>query len=295
MTQHKLVGFGHSHLSCIQQAYNAGQKTNEFPDLDASFFRLNAKTFQPNFEMLDISQVLEQPKDNKPRQPSLQRAAERLLAQRAHSSLDVVKRVRVLTALLERRIANILKREEPEAILLIAMGNEYNTLSLLRHPEPYDFEFPGSGIAPDQSIAQIPYTMMKAQMQQLAEQNVLLFWRLLNEITDVPVFMLPPPPPIASELHILSYPGNFAERAETYGLSPVGFRRKMWMLYCQVLREAVAGSPTRFVDLPEIAFVDGCLAKQFWQEDPTHANATYGSIILNHIRTMAFTPEEERA
>lgn len=278
----RLVGFGHSHLSTIMKAWRQGEKQGDFEGLDATFVRLNAKTFQPNFETLTAD---EGPRDNRTFSKKL---LDRLQGRAQHEFGDAA-RIRVLHQDLERRMKHVLARSEADAILLACMGNEYNTMGLLRHPRPYDFDLPGSGLPVEEGVELIPYPMMKAQIQLMAERNVLLFWRYFNKIASVPIYLVPPPPPIGSEEHILSYPGNFADRAKTYGVSPVPFRCKLWMLYCQVIREAVAeGAGTTFVELPPVVFSEGTLARQFWNEDPTHGNVDYGRVILDHVLELAF-------
>ncbi len=287
MTERKLLGFGHSHLSAIAKGWSGAHRAGYYPGIAGHFVRLNTATFQPLTENVTAS----------PELLDDQRAMAKL-TKRLRGPLEAEfasgERVRVLTDATERRLGHIFKRQEPDAVLLACMGNEYNTLGMLKHPEPYDFEMPGSDLPVVEGAQVIPYAMMRAQMQAMAEQNVLLYWRFFNDVTgDVPVYMVPPPPPIASEEHIMSYPGAFADRAKEYGISPVSLRRKMWMLYCQVLRETVAGTNTVFLELPELVFSNGCLAQQFWQEDPTHGNREYGNVILDHVLSTAFAEELE--
>lgn len=286
MTKYKLAGFGHSHLSAYLRAYMQGSKAGNYPGLDMTFGRLGMDTFQPNFETVSTESAYgASATGNAPSR--LKRLGARLKGGGYHS-FDALDRPRVLTEALERRLTHMMRRDDPDAILLACMGNEYNTMGMLQHPEPFDFDLPGSGIPIEEGKTVIPYAMMRAQMTALCEQNVLLFWRFFNEAAEKPVFLTPPPPPIADKMHIMSYPGAFAGRAKQYGVSPVGLRRKMWLLYCDILRDVTKDTGTTFVELPDPAFVDGCLAKQFWQEDPTHGNVDYGRLMLEHVTDLAF-------
>ncbi|KNG92236.1 hypothetical protein [Pseudaestuariivita atlantica] len=277
MTTRKLLGFGHSHLGSVQAAFTRASRAGEFPGVEAQFVRLNTKPFQPNFDTLQPRAVAALPDRQRAKVEARMRAPSAMLT-------DPKGRIRVLTEALERRMSHVTTRAEPDAILLICMGNEYNAMAMLEHPRPFDFDLPGSGIDVLDDREIIPTEMMRAQMQYQAERNVLLFWRFFNATTDRPLYVQPPPPPIASEAHILSYPGSFAERAKKSGITPISVRRKMWLLYCDVLREAAqSGTNSHFVDLPDVVFVDGTLAKQFWQEDPTHGNVDYGKVVLRHL------------
>ncbi len=288
MTTYKLAGFGHSHLSAYLRAKRFFERTGKELLAETSLTQLNFKVYQPNYENVDLTAAYSSnPSGEKTNR--LKRLAARLSGGGYHS-FDALNRPRVLTENFENRMRHIIKRDDPNAIFLACMGNEYNTMGMLQHPEPFDFDLPGFGIEVEEGVAVIPYTLMRAQMTALCEQNVLLFWRFFNEATDKPIYLVPPPPPIADKMHIMSYPGAFSGKAKQYGVSPVGLRRKMWLLYCDILRDVVKGTGTTFVELPDPVFVDGCLAKQFWQEDPTHGNVDYGKLMLEHVTDLAFGP-----
>ena len=291
MAVRKLVGLGHSHLSCYQQAYRSGSRRGIYEGLDATFLRLNIENLQPNFELLSNSEALEATDRQLERDPRLRRLRDRLLRNAQISSPEPDGRSRVLSMPVERRIRHVIDRNKPDAVLLAAMGNEYNTFALLRHPRQFDFDYPGSGLPIAEDVERLPFGLVKAQMRRLAERNVLLFWHAVREAAEVPIYVVPPPPPIPSDLHILSYPGNFGEQAKKYGISPLPFRRKMWLLYCDVIREAVEAGLGRFVVPPDEIFVDGCLGKQFWRDDPTHANEQYGHVMLTHLCAHALGTE----
>ena len=246
----RLLGFGHSHLSALLKAWQSRQKQGRTGGREAFFARLNHKSFQPNFEM-----------ENGDRR---------------------------LTPQLERRLQHILRTRAPDAVVCVLMGNEYNALAMVRHPRPYDFAWPERGLVADPKAEEIPFAMMKAQLAALAGRNALLFWRAIAAAAPCPVFLLPPPPPIHSKAHILAHPGKFGEMTARYGINPPEIRLKMWQLYCCVLQEAVAGSATWFLDLPDSVFDGGYLAEPYWSQDPTHANSAYGEIVLSYVEENAF-------
>lgn len=250
----QLVGFGHSHISTYLRAWMSRQKNETTGDNNISFVRLGHKNFGENFETID--------------------------------------RVRQVSPLLQRRIIHILRRDKPDAIFCALMGNEYNSLAMVRHPEPFAVEHPSIGPVlseAGETLPVIPYALMRAQLSEVAENNALLLWRAITKEADCPVYLLPPPPPIASETHIKQFPGQFGKLVKKFGLNPPETRRKMWLTYRDVLRAAAAADPdTTFIDLPDEIFENGFLAERFWQGDPTHANEGYGQIMLDRIFAMAF-------
>ena len=290
MTAKTLMAFGHSHLSALMRAYKE-LEAHEPPDgWRAEFVWLGDKTLQPNFELIGKGKVKSARQDG----PGPYQAITARLRSPGAEELAKGDKVRALSQTVEDHMRARLDEGKPDAILLACMGNEYNSLGLLQHPEPFDFDLPGSGLPVEEGVAYIQYSAMKAQLRAIAERNVLLFWRFFNDVAgDVPIYLVPPPPPIASEEHILSYPGAFADRAKSAGISPVALRRKLWMLYLEILRDATHDTATRLVDLPEVIFTDGCLSRQFWKQDPTHGNSDYGMIILDHVTEQAFAAELE--
>lgn len=246
-----LVGFGHSHLSCYLRAWQARRRRGRAGDARAHFVRLGHPDFQPNFEISDGA--------------------------------------RRISPALEKRIGRILARERPRAVLCALMGNEYNSLAMIPHPEPFDIDWPGERIA-DPAAQPIPPSLMRAEMAEIAARNALMLWRAIAAAAECPVYLVPPPPPIADGDHIRAHPGRFGEMVARHGLNPAPMRRRMWRIYRDVLSDGVAGSGTIFVDLPGKVMEDGYLARRFWRADPTHANAAYGEIMLTRILSRIAPP-----
>lgn len=255
MVQAKLLAMGHSHIGAIYQAHKKREEDGSAHFENIRFVRFNYKVFRPNFE--------------------------------------IVNNVRQLTVSLERRIKHIIKKEEPEAIFLTVMGNEYNTIGMLQHPEPFDFDWPEFGLVSDPSKTNISFDMIKSQMEFLTGANAIQFLKSVNQHAKCPIYVMPPAPPIADEAHIKSFPGAFGERIKEYGLSPAEFRLKMWLLYCHVLEEFCKKSGLVFIESPFEARDEGYLAKPYWSKDPTHGNIAFGEIVINNlIKAVTKTSKE---
>ncbi len=244
----KLFGAGHSHLSALFRAHHLMLRNDSLPpELETFFMRLAHDSNQPNFT-------------RNPRQ---------------------------ITPELKRKIAFVLEREAPDEVVLAAMGNEYNSIALLQHPEPFDFETPFGPEARLLGAAPIPYSAIRRFVEDRAQINVGLFIDTFAETFGGPIRVLPPPPPNPSEAHIRAYPGSFSERVSEHGVSPAPLRLKIWRLYVDVLRQlAEAAGPGRVAvaDLPVTIFDDnGFLAEEYWHSDPTHGNAAYGHEVYLHL------------
>ncbi len=247
----RLTGFGHSHLSTFQRAWKARQRAGVPADPDLILSFLGDRTVGPNF--VDC-------------QPT-----------------------RTVAPGLRDAVARTLETSRPDAVFCILMGNEYNALAMVRHTQAFDFDLPGEPDR-DPDVPAISAAQMRAQLTYLAARNALLVWSEIArqaEAVGAKVYLLPPPPPIPSTDHIRAHPGAFGDLVARHGLNPAPLRRKMWLLYCDALRIAVRDTATTFLDLPDAIFENGFLAKQFWQADPTHANGTYGEIMLSLVADLA--------
>ena len=100
---------------------------------------------------------------------------------------------------------------------------------------------------------------------------------------------MPPPPPIFDEDHIRAHPGRFAQAVSESGLNPADLRSRLWTLYVDVLADALAAIDTELFELPDAVFDyhagQPFLAAPMRAQDPTHANASYGAIVLAALAT----------
>jgi hypothetical protein len=244
-----IIAFGHSHLSALIRAGRSLTGAGHLGTTGLRFVRLNHSACLPNF---------------------LVKAG-----------------VREVHPLLAHRLRSILERDRPKAVFLSLFGNELSSIGLIQHPQPFDFHWPEMDLPADPQSTVIPFDLMKAQLRFSAENSSLLLWRFFASIYSGPIYLAPPPPPIEDETHIKSHPGPFADQIATQGLSRPDLRLKLWMLYCDVLREAVLGKSTKFVELPFEIFDEGYLKSIYWQHDPLHGNQAYGDVVLRRMLSLA--------
>ena len=248
----KILAFGHSHMGAVQRAWMRRDRAKNAP-FEARFIRLNLEQFQPNFETVD--------------------------------------RKRQTAKVLGRRIAHIIRTEAPDVVLCALMGNEASSISMLRHPQPFDFYWAPYGFEMEPGTIAVPFDVMKATLRDLAENNALALWRTIDEAakgSQTPLVLLLPPPPIENEEHIHRFPGAFHQRVKQFGVSSALFRYKIWMLYCEVLKEVVTSAGTVIVEPPLEALDEGYLGQSYWSEDPTHGNIDYGDLVIEKLLIEIF-------
>jgi len=188
-----------------------------------------------------------------------------------------------------RAIGEVLAAANPRLIVTILFGNTHNLWALPRHPRGFDFFLPGTPVAeqlPGTEV--IPYRLLK---QALAATVTRQSMPLLNDMRKlcpaVPLFLLPPPPPVASEQFLLDNAKTFGARFAECGISPVELRRKMWLLYRDVLGDLAAAVQATLVPLPDAVFDGGgCLAPHYWS-DVTHGNDSYNALMIETIDELA--------
>ena len=80
--------------------------------------------------------------------------------------------------------------------LVVAMlyGNWYNSLALIQHPIPFDFEFPGVDTSVDVSMTTIPFSQIYRKFSNCIRNQMKMLVSLRKMTPGRLVFMEPPPP-----------------------------------------------------------------------------------------------------
>lgn len=255
VVNNNILVLGHSHLNGLARAYrDFSQKgSSAAAPFIASFLQLHQDAFLPN--------------------------------------IITEKRKRRLHDGIEPHFQMVIKRDQPEVIVSCVMGNEYNTLGMLNHPRRFDFYLPARPDLPtDESAEILPVDLVEDLIRSRLANSVALYLAMISRAgANVAKIHMPPPPPVRETAHIETYPGQFGEKVRQFGVSPPFFRLKMWKLTCEVLRKLCEEAGIIFYRLPDSVFdTDGFLARPFMNQDPTHANARYGRIILDNIARTSF-------
>lgn len=178
---------------------------------------------------------------------------------------------------------------EGNSLVVCAMGgNQHSALSLVQHPRPFDFAFPGEPFQARADVEIIPFQAVRMQLHEGIKPDF-LHVRTLLDATKGRLIHLAPPPPKADEAHILrSIETYFMERGLTrYGVTDAHLRLKVWRVQIMILRQLCAEAGVVFLpNPPETLTNDGFLAKEFYADDATHANGRYGERVLRQIEAL---------
>ena len=173
-----------------------------------------------------------------------------------------------------------------DAVALTLGGNEHVVLGLVEHPQPFDFTFVDGEDLGDAASAR---ERVPVELVRRAIGRMLIYSRQFLEkfraLTDAPMYLLEPPPPIRSDKHLLEYGGVFVKEMEARGIAPPRLRHKLWTLQTDIYADMAAAIGVTYLRAPPEAIdPDGMLAERAWNLDATHANPWYGSLVLEQLR-----------
>ncbi|MBV9914484.1 MAG: hypothetical protein JOZ93_18035 [Sinobacteraceae bacterium] len=193
---------------------------------------------------------------------------------------------RIQDGVLNVELAAAIDNAAPDVTIAAIAGNEHSVLGLTNHPQPFDFVLPQEPELPLARDAEIlPSGIVAAWMRQRLAERSFPLMRLIRAQLRGPIWALEPPPPQPDEEHIRSYAEPvFQDLISRRGIAPRTFRYKLWRLQSLLLKEFYAASGIGFIPVPDgCQDENGMLAKDYWGKDATHANASFGRLILGVI------------
>ena len=193
---------------------------------------------------------------------------------------------------LKEDISSLIQKKPKPHIFVFLSGNNHASMSICPSPDPtqhFDFILPKYkylGNIPD--VAIVPYNQIKEFFKRrMLKNNIKPLIALRKEFPNIPMYSIISPPTIPSAEHIQKYMGRFKDRIENYGISPASFRLKFWLLQVEVLQEICQKHNIQFIPNPDnTQDNEGFLLEKFWSNDPTHANALYGKLVLEQIKSI---------
>jgi hypothetical protein len=182
------------------------------------------------------------------------------------------------------------------AIILQWAGNEHNSLFLIEQSPTFDFVLSADpSFAIDPAAVLIPETLIRARLEQVNDPAYLVgLLARLRSRTGGRLFVAGSPPPKGDDEQLrglLFAEPIFRQLAEKDGTSrdqirltsPL-VRLKLWHVLQNLYREQAERSGAEFIPVPEaVKDPQGFLRRDLWHDDATHANPTYGAIMLAYL------------
>lgn len=194
------------------------------------------------------------------------------------------------TISIEQALEAVARLPDRTVVFLAMLGTCHNLLGLLRSGPDFDF-LVGPGDAPDpRAQERIPHRAIAAAFEEYLETGRPI--EKIRAASRVPVVLLSAPPPKESSRFMLDYLLRRAKRekygrsVERAGVERPDSRLKMWSLESRVTARWAQERDIKFLSAPERCFnSEGFLARKYYANDATHANAAYGALVLEQIRS----------
>lgn len=191
------------------------------------------------------------------------------------------------------QVCNVAQAPGDLSICVSYRGNDHLGGFFLQLAEPFDFylpELPQWGVDPD--VRLLPQRMIEASFAVHYDSFRSAVRSMVK--TGKRVFLLGTPPPKNDDgflrANLLNEP-FFIGKCAIFGVSPgevpfspISLRIKLWAVL-QILTKRVAEEEgAEFVAAPETTLnLDGSLRREFWADDCTHANTSYGKAVLRAV------------
>ena len=193
---------------------------------------------------------------------------------------------RALSPKMNAALEALLGARRWHAVLLAPLGNECLARFLVADEPALTLHDP-SIPAPADGVP-VCIETMRAWLKEIAARNAGLFLSALRERTDLPIILVPPPPPIASEKLIREGESPLHAMLATARLNPPELRLRIWELYLGICAGLARDSGATLLRPPAAVRDEaGFLHPSCARGDPTHANARYGAClwpeILKHL------------
>lgn len=166
-------------------------------------------------------------------------------------------------------------------------GGHHLALTLLDNGHPMDVILPDEPHLPlrdDAMLVSIDFA--KAIFLQLIQATFSILTSMKDAFPDLPFAQIECPPANGDNEFVRTHLGNYFEAnftpQELNALSTPVQRYKFWRLQSQMYAEKCAELGIDYIRVPDQALsVGGFLRPEHFGEDSTHANSTYGRIILD--------------
>lgn len=178
------------------------------------------------------------------------------------------------------------------AVFLSLLGTHHNLLGLLRSGPDFDFLASLDDVPDPSAIVRIPHRAIATVFKEYLEDYPVL--DELVETVKAPLFLLSPPPPKQSNDFMLSHfmrrdkRMKYGKSVQAVGIERPESRLKLWRLETALMATWAQARGVGFVPAPAECFnEEGYLARKFYFDDATHANAEYGGLVLQQIMSIS--------
>lgn len=183
----------------------------------------------------------------------------------------------------------------PEFALLSIGGNEHNVVSMRQPARRFDFvlgEEPDGPLDPAAEI--LPEAAIRETLRDYMSENISVL-QAIRAASGLPMVLVEPPPPLP-RAQVLAYPKEFfRSQVDQRSMSPDNLRRKVWRVQVRIMRDLATELGVNYLPTPEgMIGPDGLLKSDACGQDATHANETYGAMMVE-LATRALGADRQES
>ena len=222
---------------------------------------------------------------------AVQRAIERRIANRLPIPLTAYRLMKSKNEVVmgdtkfEDYLAIIGKLGVRDVAISMIGGNQHAVFSTIQHPQKFTFLMPdNAGMLEEAEL--VPYRALAEHFAAGIRGRDGQSLTALRNATRAQVVHLQPPPPKRDNAHILKHhESKFAQdNIVGLGVSAPELRMAFWQLQARLLEELCTELNIAVLPPPSAALdTDGFLAPEFYASDATHANPSYGELVLQQL------------
>jgi hypothetical protein len=187
-----------------------------------------------------------------------------------------------------------------DAVFLAMLGTFSNYLGMLRSGPDFDFLVDQADRADARAVDRIPHRAMAMAFDSNRGQAPTI--EKIIGASKAPVFLLSSPPPKESNDYILhrllrqSDQMKYGKSVQDFGIERPESRLKLWRIETLLSAKWARSLGISFVQAPVKCFnSNGFLARKYYYDDATHANASYGALVVQQIREIVQDMKKQAA
>lgn len=176
-------------------------------------------------------------------------------------------------------------------LVLSVWGNQHNMHIFSPHTK-YDFylaNWPEMEVDPSREL--VPETLVR----QLFAQSLEMLDHIASQMKAIgsPPIVLAPPPPrrenekvrkyLITDWHFVNACAALGKTIDDVEIEPEEIRLKTYLVLCDMTREIAEKHGCVYLAPPAEAVDGGFLKEEFWYRDLTHANESYGRLVIKQI------------
>lgn len=183
-------------------------------------------------------------------------------------------------------LSQLQPRQREAMLVSILHGSAHSALSLVQHPQPFDFVLSGrEDLAFIEGAQPVDEAVIRRQLGPYQQSTIGSLALARVALPDIRLVHMFAPPPTESDEEIRRVPEGFRQHLDHYGIAPLSLRLKYYHLSNRMIREGLQamGVDVHFVEAPAQAVAASGGLKAEYAFGATHGNDAYGALLAAEL------------